>query len=249
MFRNFVIAGGLNANPAKISMTLDPVRLSEKMGIAVKSIAYGELRNVNSTNNTILIQFDHVGMIEAYKNGEFKGTLFGGTHTITIPPNHYDTQLEVAEALITSANLYATERGFSGRFKLETSDTVVKVISPTYAALLPSSLLTYLGAEKSEEVWEIKNETIINRQIMGCLYLNIVENSFINGKKSRILCMCPFEYQPGYAYFEYRNPTWVPVEVREFSDITLSILDFNGHHLPFSDKFDTVVTLEMRPLS
>ena len=48
--------------------------------------------------------------------------------------------------------------------------------------------------------------------------------------------------------FEFSNPSYVPVEVREFSDITLSILDFNGNFIPFSNEFDTVVTLEMRPL-
>eukprot|EP00116_Pleurobrachia_bachei_P019489 sb/3479751/ len=248
MFRNFVIAGGLRKNPAKVSMTLDPVRLDEKVGIAVKSIAYGELQNVNNENNILEIKFDHVGMIEAYNNGEYKGKVFGGVHTVTVPPAHYDTRLEVLEALIKTVNLYLKEKGFNGQIELETMGDVILINPPKYAALLPCSLLTYVGGEKGEGVWKVENNKLINRQIMGCLYLNIVENSFINGKKSRILCMCPFDYQPGYAFFEFRNPTYVPVEVREFSDISLSILDFNGKFVPFSNSYDTVVTLEMRGL-
>ena len=200
MFHNFVIAGGLNANPAKVSMTLDPVKLDAKMGIAVKSIAYGELQNVNATNNVIKIHFDHANMIRAHSEGKYKGGLFAGTHTVTVSPAHYDSRLDIAESLIATANSYLASKGFNGRFEVKNHNTTITIIPPSYTTLSSSSMLTYLGAEDEGGVWEMNNGKLVNRQIMGCLYLNIVENSFINGKKSRILCMCPFDYQPGYAF-------------------------------------------------
>ena len=248
MFRNFVITGGLNANPAKVSMSLDPVKLDEKMGIAVKSIAYGELQNINASNNSVLLKFDTVKMYQAKMAGEYNGPIMGNTVPFTVHPSHYGRALDVVQSMANTINSALASSLFQEQLTLKVESSIITVTPPKFCTIEPSPLLSFLGAVEKDGVWEIRNEKLVNRQIMGCLYLNIVENSFINGKKSRILCMCPFDYQPGYAFFEFKNPTYVPVEVREFSDITLSILDFHGQFVPFSDKFDTVITLEMRPL-
>ena len=45
--RNYIIAGGCGKDPANLSVNMEPVKLSEDMAIAVKSISYSEIWNVN----------------------------------------------------------------------------------------------------------------------------------------------------------------------------------------------------------
>ena len=250
MFRNFVIAGGLGADPAKLSMAIEPIKLEEKMGIAVKSIAYGELHNINSSNNTIPMKFDTAAMLRDKALGQYSGSVFGGEHTTTIVSKHYNTYEDVADAILKSMNSYLVKRGFEGEeVTIEKSDTNSTIKLSKYITISPCSLFDVIQAESIEpNHWRVSNGKIDNPQMMGCFYLNIVENSFINGRKSRILCICPLQFRSGYSFYEFQNPTYVPIEVREFSDISLSIRDFNGKLISFSNKFDTVVTLEMRPM-
>ena len=56
------------------------------------------------------------------------------------------------------------------------------------------------------------------------IYLNIVQFSFINGRRSRLLCVCPIECKRGYTYIEFANPTYTPIEVQEFSDMSMTII-------------------------
>eukprot|EP00116_Pleurobrachia_bachei_P001610 sb/3461872/ len=130
------------------------------MGIAVKSIAYGELQNVNAKNNVIKIYFDVTAMIQAKKEGKYDGVFFGGTHTITVSAAHYDTRSDVLKALLEAVNSYFTKRKFSGRLKLETNNKVTRIIAPDYATIVPSSLLTFLGAEEEEGVWMVQNTDV-----------------------------------------------------------------------------------------
>ena len=61
---NYVIAGGRNADPGSLSMNMEPVRLSEGMGIAIKSIAYGEVYNVSEINNSFTITLKASVMVD-----------------------------------------------------------------------------------------------------------------------------------------------------------------------------------------
>ena len=255
MARNFVIAGGLRNNPAKLSMAIEPIKLDEKAGIAVKSVAYGELQNVNKDNNTntIILRFDSMAMVNDIMSGDYKTEkAIHGDRTVTIEPGFYLERQDVVDAIITACNGFLKDLEYVGdQFSKVAKDKTCQIFLPKYVTFQSTPLLTMIEAEEvSSSEWNVPdiNEKVTEQQMMGCFYLNIVENSFINGIKSRILCICPFQFSPGYSFYEFQNPTYVPIEVKEFSNISLSILDFNGKFMSFSNKFDTVITLEMRPL-
>ena len=255
MSRNFVIAGGLRDNPAKLSMAIEPIKLDEKAGIAVKSVAYGELQNVNKDNNTniIILQFDGMAMVNDIMTGDYKSkSAIHGERTVIIEPGFYLERQDVVDAIVNACNGFLKDIKYAGdRFSKLKRGKTCQIFLPKYITFQNTPLLSMIEAEEvSSNEWNVYdiNEKVTEKQMMGCFYLNIVENSFINGRKSRILCICPFQFRPGYSFYEFQNPTYVPIEVKEFSNISLSILDFNGKFMSFSNKFDTVVTLEMRPL-
>ena len=250
MFRNFILAGGRGKNPAQLSMTLEPMKLEDQMGIAVKSIAYGTMENVYGSNNTIYVGFDLRLMANDFTKGFYSGPIFGGKHKVEIPNGHYVTREQVVEAIESSLTKYFKERNFPlSPVTIEKSGDSLRLKPSLYMHFEQSPLLDFIKAEKKANgTWKVTNGYIPNPEIMGFLYLNIVQNSFINGRKSRVLCVCPFNYKEGYSFFEYNTPTYVPIEVRQFSDISLSILDLNGNFIPFSSEYDTLITLEMRPL-
>ena len=75
------------------------------------------------------------------------------------------------------------------------------------------------------------------------LYVNIVENSYINGKLSRNLSTIPLSLKRGWTFFEFNNPTYVPIDVKEFSKIVLELRDMNGNYICFNSNYRTVVTV------
>ena len=89
---------------------------------------------------------------------------------------------------------------------------------------------------------------ITERTELAFVYLNIVQNSYINGRKSRIACVFPVRSRTGYSFFDFSNPTYVPIEVREFSEISITFRDIRGNMLGISNNFDTVVTLHVKAL-
>ena len=93
------------------------------------------------------------------------------------------------------------------------------------------------------EIGEIKSSVDI------CfLYLNIVQISFINGRRRRLLCVCLIECKRGYTYKEFANPTYTLIEVQEFSDMSMSIRDIHRKLLDLDNRFDTVATLHMKKM-
>ena len=45
--QNYVVAGGRNSNPGSLSMSMEPVKLSDRTGIAIKSTTYAGVYNVS----------------------------------------------------------------------------------------------------------------------------------------------------------------------------------------------------------
>ena len=96
---------------------------------------------------------------------------------------------------------------------------------------------------------EVDNIDFTKWLVPSFLYVNIVENSYINGRLSRNLSTVPLDLKRGWSYYEFRNPTYVPIDVKEFSKIVLEIRDMNGNFVCFDSSFKTVVTLHLKPIN
>ena len=170
---------------------------------------------------------------------------------LKIPNDRYERCEDVLSKIADEINNYLIAHGF--KFTCSTSN-----VYGTMYLELASELDIIMNQEESPltliEV-KIRNRTVsvscgfIPTQVEMCfVYLNIVQNSFINGRKSRLLCICPIESKKGYTFFEFSNPTYVPIEVREFSNITINLMNVKGQFISLSNRYDTVITLHMTML-
>ena len=51
--RSIVIVGGEDGNLARLTTQIEPIRLSENKGLAIKSIFHGTVCNINHNNNKV----------------------------------------------------------------------------------------------------------------------------------------------------------------------------------------------------
>ena len=107
----------------------------------------------------------------------------------------------------------------------------------------------YSLIEKSGRM-EVENRMLVHElhSESAFLYINIVHNSYINGKLSRNLSILPLYNREGGSYYEFNNPIYVPILIKEFSDILLEIRDMNGNHVPFKKGSKTVISLHLKKL-
>ena len=98
--RNYVIAGGRGDDPANISMKMEPIKLQNKMELAVKSVAYGEIFNVTEVNNTFKIKIS-LGVLDIVTT-----LLPDQTTSLSIPCGRYNHPTHVLEAICRSLNAH-----------------------------------------------------------------------------------------------------------------------------------------------
>ena len=109
-----------------------------------------------------------------------------------------------------------------------------------------------LGVNKKFE--STKQDTVRNVDFTqtlepAFLYVNIVEQSFLNGKLSRLLSMIPISMKAHWSYHEFAQPKFVPIDVKEFSKIILELRDMDGNYVPFEPHFKTIITLQTKRIN
>ena len=116
------------------------------------------------------------------------------------------------------------------------------------------SLFRVLGYCASEQTLldrlEIPQRVFDNCLIAGFMYSNIVTNLTIDQQQSRLLTCFPVESKPGYNYYEIRNPSFRPLSVHGFTDLTFVLTDVDGKLLRMDTKskyfMPTVIHLNLR---
>ena len=227
MVSNIVIVGGKNANPAVLKTTLDPVQLNQPV-IALKSIGYGDL-------SSFYTRFQ-------YKSKEF---------CLPIKPQSPGRSFDHAQYVADQINLVIDEVAI---LVGEETRGISFICSKSINII---SLPSFLKATKEDaRTWLIEDETITKTKLEDPLdtelcfvYCNIVVGSYLNGKRSRILAVVPVtHHEKGYVFHEFSTPTYVPIEVREFSKVEIVLRNIKGELLPLSSKFDCMVNLHVRDL-
>ena len=159
------------------------------MGIAATSIAFGEISNINNTNNEFT-----VGVTT--KQDQPNGRPINHTEwkLLAMPVGRYERKENVLEKIFDTINDYLGTLDLRVRCSFELSDMDSKayidlpygIVEVLVDGIGPWSLI---GAHKEyDEIWVTYGDIIIPNE-MAFLYVNIVENSYINGKKSRLLAV------------------------------------------------------------
>jgi hypothetical protein len=246
-----MVGGRGDSNPAELSCTMEPVKLEKDMGIAVQSIAYGDVQNITDLNNSFMVRLNlkYIDELQNSTNKRFKATDLKAR--LRISNGRYDLVEDVLKAMIEQINNYAKKIGSKERCVMSRVFGKANVNLPKEIKLLARSRegpLSVIGAYITESSITALDGRVPRHSEMCFMYLNIVQNSFINGKKSRLVCIFPIHSEKGYSYHEFNKATYIPIEVREFSHISLTLRDIKGKLISIGGEYDTVITLHMKPL-
>ena len=259
--RTIVVISGKGDNPAKLHTQIQPVRLDKDMSMAITSISHGEIYNVHSGNNKIYLNSSTEGAVGAGVPG---GPAQYTTNeedpvVLEIPVGRYCeayTLLKTIDSVIKE--YFGRKHGF--RVGLE---IVFNRMKSPIIKITPTNVLIYV-TENVNSPWnlfgvskdvypnillEVENQDLFSNIVPAFLYVNIVENSYINGKLSRNLALVPLSLKGGCSFYEFKHPNYVPIVVKNFSDILLELRTMDGHYVPFTSNCKAVITLDLKPIN
>ena len=264
--QNLVIVGSNEETPAKFFTQLEPIKLSQNMGMAIKSIFHGSINNVTSDNNKILAQLEQV-------MGDISGNIPDRLIELEMEEGNYTSTLSIVKAIALQFKEEFGENPFRRR-----KPKLVKPVHPPYIEIDKSELdtngngyftikphhmnLVFQPGLTPWSVFESRSFVLLNKETLRIknvdysktiqptfLYSNIVENSYINGKLSRNLSTIPLTMNSGWNFHEFRNPTYVPIDVKEFSKIIIELRDMDGKYIKFDPAFKTIINLHIKPIN
>lgn len=240
--KTIVIVGGEGDNQAKLQTQLKPVKIAEGVGLAITSIYHGEVYNITESNNTV----------EYYAKG------LGEKLSVSLPSANYPTTVSLVRAI--SELIAATSRGMNRSDDRPVMDYTIRR-DEIYVSCR-NMILDLQSYEKSPwklvgaaegnillKSFSVKNVHFNLNVAPAFLYVNIVENSYINGKLSRVLSVIPISMKPNWSYYEFVQPNFVPIDVKEFTKITLEIRNMDGQFVSFDPNFKTIITLQTKPIN
>ena len=91
--RNIVVVGGED-NSSKLFAQLEPIRLSHNKGLAIKSIFYGTVFNINKHNNHVHYQIPPLGerIVDVSDNNQI-------AHNFKIPEGNYPSVYSILNTI------------------------------------------------------------------------------------------------------------------------------------------------------
>ena len=264
---SLVVVGSNKETPAKFFTQLEPIKLNQNVGMAVKSIFHGNIKNVTIQNKKIPFTVNVTGLRGV--NADWKNDF------LEIEEGNYSSTLAIIKTIaLQFKNAFASDHGFSARkkrprlikplnapfFDIDKSELDVEgngfiSIIPRHMFLnvteeTPWSIFMFSNTVLEEDVsFRVRNVDYTKSIQPTFLYSNIVENSYINGKLSRNLSTIPLSMNNGWSFYEFRNPTYVPIDVKEFSRIIIELRDMNGEFIKFDPAFKTIINLHIKPIN
>ena len=202
-----------------------------------------------------------IGPILVRKNKKGKpGQIF----KVEIPSATHTSTYSIVDDIVSAVNKKISGLGWSTK---KISIKMAGSILGKSFALTPENLIIHVnndekGLPYNDCPWGLMNVTnniksrtqLANRNLSeeinpAILYINIVENSYINGNKSRSLAILPLNSRQGYSFYEFIKPVYVPIEVHQFSEIFLEIRDLDSNFVQFNPKWNTLVSLHLKPIN
>ena len=258
---NVVVVGSNAETPAKFFTQLDPVKLDENVGMAVRSILHGSIRNVTPQNNKIrfLVNVDESNPLDLVED------------VLEIEEGHYSSTLAILKSIALEFSKAFKFRGNRRPPRLikpvkppylETNESEMDIAGNGYINFKPKNMSLIFSRDTPWSIFEkrqfildeddtfrVKNINYSETIQPTFLYSNIVENSYINGKLSRNLSTIPLSMNSGWNYHEFNNPVYVPIDVKQFSKIEIQLRDMNGEFIKFDPAFKTIINLHIKPIN
>lgn len=272
--RNIVLVGTQDGVNSKFVTHLEPIKIHANEGLALKSIFHGPVFNITKYNNVIYFRTelpmgyndDNQTSLEIKK----KLNMPSSQDEFAIQYSYDYFEMEEGFYKSTSDILKVITKAFIQKFpsnrtyytkppRLQTDlvrgEVDLKISAKDVDILLhDESPWLLLGVKNSSKM--IKNGVVLrikandyqNCSLPAFVYVNIVKNSYLNGRLSRNLTVVPLTMMQSWSYHEFKHPTYVPIEVKQFSNILVELRDLNGNLIMFDPKYKTVITLHIKPI-
>ena len=245
---NIIAVGGHENNQSRLSTQIEPVKLKEDAEIALTSIFHGQIYNVTNENNKVYFHKIDGEISSITPNLEQEG--LQEQQVVAIPtgfyPSSYAICLAIEEKILDA--LKSLRRNTAINVTYDRHRQIVQLrLKDLFIKNMNDSPWKLLGTERDlSSTHYLSNIQFEGQQIPIFVYINIIENSYINGKLSRIASVIPLKSSPGWNFFQQAHPSFVSINVREFSNILIELRGINGKFLEFSPSFKTIVTLKVR---
>ena len=254
MMHNLVVVGGRGGNSAVLKTRLDPMKLEDGMGIAATTIAVGEIANITKSNNEFKVELKAasrrvIALFHEARDPDSKNDSW--MDTLRIPEGRYERKEDVLWEICGVINDYLTQLQVDVKCSVESAYEKRYMTMPNILNLIVDDEGPWpvIDAHKGDDkVWVFSGE-LKHPTEMGFLYMNIVEDSYINGKKSRMLAVFPIRSVKGYTHFEFETPIYVPIEIKEFSEIDIELRDIKGIMLKIDNSYDTVISMHIKSIN
>ena len=178
-------------NPARVETIIDPVKLQDGDSMDLVSIYHGLIYNITEDNNTIR-------------------SIINGKETVSnINQSSFDI-FDAIQACVEEKGLEKVIQFLSKdnlRYIKMTIGTFVVGDDTPFSIILPN-MTKNIRSHVRIPYWSFAGTPTI-----GFIYASIIDHSYINGKKSRLLRVVPLT---GYGY-ESKSVSSTPIEITEFS--------------------------------
>ena len=238
----FITVTSGKSNPCDfISNFIDSIDIHDGYEVALTGIYHGPLFNIDKEHN--------------------KFTLKKGAQVVDyeIPPGYYQSTTHLVLAM------YDTLVD-----EMEDSTSIVKV-KPEYSHRKYGACTLKINDKgvKFFNNWDREGQTGLLQHFgyyltteFTFIYSNIVSNSIVDDQQSRLLACAPLKTVEGYCHHEFSNPSYRPLRVNSFTDISFQMrnvdgkliqIDYMEHTNKFKEefiiKYPTIMILHVRKRS
>ena len=239
--------------------------LTEDYEVALKSIFYGPLCNVCEHNDLLVLRLNNREMRELRVSHGYYPTMYYLTRAINdTVVNFYDNLGEgdenwaVSNATNVKFNSSQKQTGGISAISLSLPENVKFYYYPfTHGK---SNILDLYGVQLrfSTSKLLVRDTKLEYKHQVGFVYSSLVKDSKFNNKDSRLLATIPLYTDDGYSEYMVVNPSYYPIAVTSFDNVSFQIRDNKGKlveiaHRELADRrenkpilYPTILTLHIR---
>ena len=239
--------------------------LTENYEDALKSIFYGPLCNVCDHNDLLVLRLNgretrELRVPHAYYPSMYYLTRAINDTVVAFYNNLGEGDNNWAVSTVRNVKFTATKKqsGDVSTITLILPDNVRFYHNPIIHG--KSNILDMYGIELpfNTQKMSVKEAKLTYNHQIGFVYSSLVKVSKFNNKDSRLLATLPLYTDDGYSDHTFVNPSYYPIAVTSFENISFQIRDYNGKlvdiaHKELADKrenkpilYPTILTLHIR---
>lgn len=239
--------------------------LTENYEVALKSIFYGPLCNVCTHNDLLVLRLKGAETRELRVAHGYYPTTYYLTRAINAAIVDFYNNLgegdeNWAVSSVRDIKFTTTTRQSGGvsTTTLALPENVRFYHNPLIHGT--SNILNLYGVELqfNTQKLSVKDTKLSYKHKIGFVYSSLVKVSKFNNKDSRLLATLPLYTDDGYSDHTFVNPSYYPISVTSFDNISFQIRDYNGKLIEIAHKelsdlredkpipYPTILTLHIR---